>query len=130
MQLRCLEKGAWNIVEATTLADSSPLTTEMEKISPNRRADVAGILVLFARAAKDGPRSLPKTLVHEVGQGIWQFVKGDLRVLFFDVDGRLVICSHALVKKSRKTPPSDVDKAVRLRERYVAAKTTNSITIT
>lgn len=105
----------------------SPLLDQLEDEAGGRRADVSGMVVLFERAAVAGPRALPRTLVHEVGEGIWEFVKGKLRVLFFEVDGRLVVCSHAFRKKTQQTPSKERDKAIRLRERYEAAQSDGTL---
>lgn len=129
MLLRCLETGEWSVVEEATSADLSPITSALERVAPDRKADIAGMLVLFERAASNGPRSLPSTLCHEVGQGIWEFSKGVVRVLFFEADGRLVLCSHAFRKKTQKAPRKEVDKAVRLRDRYIADRQAGNVKI-
>ena len=122
MRLRYLEKSQWSIVEEAGESGESPLLDLLEDQAGSRRADVSGMITLFERAAIAGPRALPKTLVHEAGEGIWEFVKGKLRVLFFEVDGRLVVCSHAFRKKTQQTPSRERDKAIRLRQRYEAAR--------
>jgi phage-related protein len=45
-----------------------------------------------------------------------------LRVLWFWDEGRMILCTHGFVKKSRKTPPSEIARSLRMKANYEAAK--------
>lgn len=82
---------------------------------------VDGIYALFDHFAEEGT-NISKDLCHEVDkkEGIYEFIKGDLRVLWFYAKGNrgIVICSHAFVKKDQKTPNKEKKKAIRVKEEY------------
>lgn len=79
------------------------------------------LYALFDHFAEEGT-NISKDLCHEVdkNEGIYEFIKGDLRVLWFYARGNrgIVICSHAFVKKDQKTPNKEKKYAIRVRENY------------
>ena len=65
------------------------------------------MLALLRRIEAQGPpRSVE--LSHQVGSGLWELVRGRLRVLWFYDDDRDVILTHGFVKRSRKTPAAEL----------------------
>ena len=44
------------------------------------------------------------------------------RVLYFFMVGRKAILTHGFIKKTQKTPPSEIDKAKQYREEYLSRK--------
>ena len=55
--------------------------------------------------------------------------QGRLRVFYFFDEGKVVVCTHGLVKKTQKTPKSDIKIDVRVREQYFAAKRQGNLVI-
>ena len=47
---------------------------------------------------------------HKLAGDVWEFVQGDLRLLYFRDRDRVVVCSHALVKRGRKVPKGEIDQ--------------------
>ncbi len=92
---------------------------------------VKGLKVLFQRYGQLGRNGLTTELFHEVSKNeqIWEFIKGDLRVFCFKDphDGSVVVLSHAIIKKGRKTKESDVTKAKSARNVYLAAKVSGKL---
>ncbi|MEQ8966187.1 MAG: type II toxin-antitoxin system RelE/ParE family toxin [Azospirillaceae bacterium] len=80
------------------------------------------MLQAFRRAAQRGPRHVPGTKPLTGRDGLFEFRRGQLRVLWFYDQDRVVICSHGFVKKSGKAPPRELDRAEASRDRYFAAK--------
>lgn len=82
---------------------------------------VDGMYALFDHFAAEGT-NISKDLCHEVDKenGIYEFIKGDLRALWFYAKGHrgIVICSHAFVKKGQKTPNREKKRAIRLKQDY------------
>lgn len=73
-------------------------------------------------AAEHGPQLLNTKQCHLVDEreSIWEFIKGDLRVLWFYAKGadKVIICSHGFVKDSPKTKAKDKKKAINLKKQY------------
>ena len=88
---------------------------------PKQGASVAGLQVLWDRIPKVGPREFPDHLYHLVDEknGIYEFIKGRLRVLCFEADGAVCVCSTVFLKQTAKTPKDEVRKAIALKEQYL-----------
>ena len=54
--------------------------------------------------------------------GIYEFKTTRLRVLWFWDEGRMILCTHGFVKKSRKTPPGEITRALKMKAGYEVAK--------
>jgi len=82
-------------------------------------ASARGFKKLFERYADGGRAKLPGDVFHEVDKpnGIWEFIKGDLRLFCF-FDGATVVLSHGAIKKSQKVDPSEVSRAVSCKTQY------------
>lgn len=66
---------------------------------------------------------------HEIDKdkSIFEFIKGNHPVVWFSAGGAAVICSHVFRKKGRKTPKSEIDRAIRLRDKYFDALATGTL---
>jgi phage-related protein len=86
-------------------------------LSGDLARDGRRMLALLDRVAADGP---PRNVEvsHQLAQGIWEFIHGRLRVLWFYDEGRLVIATHGFVKRTRKTPAAEIERAVACRDAY------------
>lgn len=82
------------------------------------------LLAYFEQVARAGPKALSTAQCHQIdaNEKIYEFIAGQLRVLFFQgATGNVVICSHMFLKKTQKTPPKEVSKAVRAKKEYEQA---------
>lgn len=82
------------------------------------------LLAYFEQVARGGPQALNTAQCHQIdaNEKIYEFIAGQLRVLFFQgATGNVVICSHMFLKKTQKTPPKEVSKAVRAKKEYEQA---------
>ena len=59
---------------------------------------------------------------HKIAGEIWELIAGRLRVLWFYDEGRVVVCSHGFVKRTRKTPLGEIDRAHAVYMAYQNAK--------
>ena len=86
------------------------------------------MLALLDRIAFKGP---PKNteISHQIKERLFEFIQGRLRVLYFYDEGRIVICTHGFVKKSQKTPQSQVEHALQVMKRYFEDKKIGEIQI-
>ncbi|MDA1275981.1 MAG: type II toxin-antitoxin system RelE/ParE family toxin [Verrucomicrobia bacterium] len=48
-------------------------------------------------------------------------------MLWFWDESRMILCTHGFVKKSRKTPPGEIDRALKMKAAYEAAKRTKQL---
>lgn len=102
------------------------LLSDLERLAGSGyRSAVQGMFRILNEYAENGPSHLPRDWHHRVDaeRDIHEFIKGDLRVLYFvSRTGTTVICSHVLLKKSQKTPAADRDRAFRLKRTYEASE--------
>ncbi len=108
--------------------DDCQLLDFFSSLSPNRQRDGDRILALLDRVSQTGPPRITD-ISHQIRGEIFEFVQGQLRVLWFYDEGRFVICTHGFIKKSRKTPHREISKAESLWERYLEAKSKGPLKI-
>ncbi|MBB3170149.1 type II toxin-antitoxin system RelE/ParE family toxin [Simiduia aestuariiviva] len=111
----------WRLLVESDCEGESDLADSLSQL---KGGELSGWLKLFELAAEVGPTALPASNRHEVDKDrkIWEFIKGNYRVLYFYDEGKLIVCSHIFRKKSQKTPESEKKKVCRLRDRYFEAK--------
>lgn len=101
------------------------LLDDFNDIEATYEASRNRILEYFKQVAAGGPQALNTAQCHQVDANnkIYEFISGKLRVLFFQsAKGSLVICTHMFLKKTQKTPPKDVNKAIRAKKEYEQAE--------
>jgi phage-related protein len=79
------------------------------------------MLRLLSFVAEQGPPHNVE-VSHKIAGEIWELIAGRLRVLWFYDQGRIVVCSHGFVKRTRKTPPGEIARAQAAFEAYQAAR--------
>ncbi len=88
-----------------------------------------GLLQMLQHVAENGLAACPSSWFHEANKslGVYEFIKGDLRLFFFKgKNGDIAICTAGVIKKGRKANESAVRAAGALRVEYEAAVRTNS----
>ncbi len=72
---------------------------------------------LLKRIAEYGPpKNIEKFRV--LGDGIFEIKSYQVRILCFFEKGQIILLTHGFIKKSPKTPPSEIERAKRLRDIY------------
>jgi len=103
------------------------------RIGPSHQAaHRRGLMVFLDRAADGGLSQFSSEIVHLVNQeeGIYEFIKGSLRLLFFKGEGRdLVICAGGYIKKGQKADPMEVAQAIRMKRDYLDARKSGFIQV-
>jgi hypothetical protein len=125
MKLLVLEAGQRRVAAVKDEDGVCPVLRFLKEAPPNCQGSAKGFGALFRRYAQGGRQLLGAELFHEADRenGIWEFIKGRLRVYcFMDGDGHLIILSHGAIKKTSKTRRHDMEQAARLKERYTMAK--------
>lgn len=122
------QAAAWKIVAMGTdnRSDIHKFLAELKKKSPNSFKRITSIL---KQAAEAGPQFHNEEICKRFkgiagGMEFRCSVKGGhaVRILAFQEKNRLVICTHGFSKKTNSTPPKQINKLVRERNKYMAAK--------
>ncbi len=121
MKVRRIRAGGWQVLAVCTDRGDCPLLEFLAGLEGGVAKDGRRMLKLLDRVAGHGPPRNTE-ISHQLGPGLWEFIQGRLRILRFYDEGKLVICSHGFVKKSRKTPAAELEKAQTAQRRYLAAK--------
>ncbi len=128
MKLLKLDQGQFTVHAVCDERGKPALLEFLEGLGANLKANGVGMIQLLKRCAQHGP---PKNsdLKHHLGDGICELRKGQLRVLYFTDKGRVIICSHGLIKKTGKVPTKDINRANTARDRYLNARHLNQLEI-
>jgi hypothetical protein len=125
MSYHVLFPGAYRICALTKVGDTWEVTCPAVEFLQQQAAIKSyssmckGFAVIFGRYAMGGRQAITAEMFHEVDKpnGIWQFIKGDLRLLCF-VEKNDVFITDGYVKKSQKADRSEVARAVAAKNNY------------
>lgn len=128
MRLLKLHEGQYTVHAICDGQGEAQLLQFLEGLGANYSSSRNGMLNLLERCAGHGP---PRNadLKHRLDDGIFELIKGQLRVIFFTDAGNLIICSHGFLKKTRKVPRKEIEAAKRARRQYQKAREANPIEI-
>jgi phage-related protein len=128
LRLRQIRSGEWRIVAVCTPRGDCPLLEFLATQQGHLARDSRRMLRLLERVAQQGP---PRNtdVSHQIGDSLWEFIQGQLRVLWFYDEGRIVVCSHGFVKKGRKAPRGEIARARESQDQYRWARRKGEITI-
>lgn len=134
MRLRIIEEAGWRVVAEVSGDGNCDLQLHLAQLGQDKqlKSAAAGFIQLMRRIERNGPRaSLPDSLYHCVDKEheIYEFIKGPLRLLCFEADGALVVCSHIIRKSSNKLKESQKAAAIALRQRYLRAAAQGNVLI-
>jgi phage-related protein len=64
------------------------------------------------------------TVSHQIDEeyGIYEFIKGDLRVFYFYDEEATIVLSHGFIKSGQRTPRAEIKRARRSAAAYLDAK--------
>jgi len=112
----------WSIYATCDPEGISELGNFLAEQPANMRKYATGMLALLGRVAVTGPQQLPDDLCHQVSKGVWEFIKGRIRVFWFYDEGKVIVCSHGHIKRTQKTPASEIMRVEGLIAQYFEAK--------
>lgn len=126
MRLLVLESAAWTVTSAQTEATNGKyectFTESLNSLGANYEKSLDGLMAMLEKFSQHGPKFLNDEICHEVDSNnkIFEFIKGDLRLLwFYGAGNKIIVCSHIFVKKGQKTPAPQKNIAIRIRDRYL-----------
>lgn len=128
MRLRRLKRGSWTVLAACSDRGDCSLTEFLQGLEGNLGKQARKAWSLLDLVAVDGP---PRNtdISHSLAPEVWEFISGDLRVLWFYDERKVVVCSHGFVKKRQKTPKAEIEQAEAVRQRYFEAKRRSALQI-
>ena len=101
-----------------------PVTDFLWDLPKQYQGSGGGIVELFDIVAEKGLDGISSKLCHYVDKNnkIYEFIKGDLRILFFRGHCNvIVIATHGIIKKTKKTPEKDKKLAIKYKNQYQKA---------
>lgn len=130
MKLKVLIAGKWRILSPCLKNGSSETEDFLDGLSSNFQANIAGIVAMIEAHSKYGPDHFNTSQAHYVDQKeqIYEYIKGRLRLFWFEDDDKVVICTHGIIKKDQKTPKRDIERAKKTKAAYMQAKLEASLT--
>lgn len=98
----------------------------METLSEKEQEKVMYGLLLLKQQGR-----LTKKFVSHLREGIYELrteYAGNIYRVFFIFDqGNIVVLFHGFQKKTQKTPPSEIKKAIKIKEAYYADKQSQNL---
>lgn len=124
MKLQILIKGAWRIVSPIqeNAGDMScALLEQLADLPSAYHRSAHGFYAIWEQIGTRGPNCLPTNMYHCVDSNnkIYEFIKGDLRVLCFVAKNQICVCSTVFIKSGRKPRKPDIRAAIALRNQYL-----------
>lgn len=126
MKLKILLESPSSHVKIVAIMDGDSCETEefLNDLAENYQASADGLFRLIEQIVERGLDALSTKQCHQVDKTnkISELIKGDIRLLFFKGHGdTIIVTTHALIKKTRKTPEKDKNKAIRHKKAYQLA---------
>src|SRR5947209_9241090 len=103
MRLRRVRRARWEVLAICGPRGDCPLLDLLASLESQLAGDGRAVLRLLTFVAEQGPPRNVETS-HKIAGEIWELIAGRLRVLWFYDAGRLIVCSHGFVTRTRKTP--------------------------
>lgn len=106
-------------VQAWGDEDFCQLLEFLKQLQRDLPAEYEKIMRLIQWTADHGPPSNEEKCKN-LEDKIWELkTGGGVRVFWFYHRDKIIICTHAFLKKQQKTPPKEIKKAKKIRERYL-----------
>jgi hypothetical protein len=121
-RIRTINGCTWRIYAVCSDRGDCPVAEFLTNQPSNFEANRDRLIALFDHVVKNGPRLLPEERCHQIANDIWEFIAGKLRIAWFYDEGKIIVCTHGFVKKTRKTKKSDTQKALDARKLYFLDK--------
>ena len=129
MYLRLIIRDAWTILAVCANEERCDVLEFADQLRRDRPEESARLMRAFTRIAACGPpRNVQRS--RPVGHEIFELkTSGGVRVLYFFDEGRVIICSDAILKPRQRGLEIAVERAARCRWRYLNDKRRGSLHI-
>ena len=126
MRVQTLNRRNWHLIEKVNAAGNGLVSGFLEGLGANKQREATSMVALMDRVASHGPRQ-GTAKCHKIQGDIWELIYGSLRVLFAHDGHRLIICTSGFIKKSKKTPKQEIERAKRILKEYRQAKADDNL---
>ena len=128
MLLEELVKDKWAVGAVCNARGTCELLDFLETLPANMEAHKNRLINILEQVAENGPQHFKDNISHRADSkhNIWEFRAGRIRVYWFYDSGRIIVCSHGIVKKSNTTASSDKKKARAAQIAYQEDKSNNT----
>jgi len=116
-----IKRGRSFDIWAITHEDRCPAQEFIDTLQKKDQKKVSALLTRLADYGMLGNEEKFRKLEGKAAD-IWELKSFQVRILCFFDKERLLLLTHGFIKKSRGTPVSEIDKALRLRKEYVEGK--------
>ncbi len=131
MKLKIICRNRWTVVSPVTNGTDSSFESFFEQCQKagGLNSSLSGIYLMMEAHSVHGSRHFNTSQTHCIDskEKIYEYIKGSLRVFWFEDEGRIIVCTHGIVKKSQKTKKQDIDKALGVKKSYLESKKKNTI---
>ncbi|MBU1206172.1 MAG: type II toxin-antitoxin system RelE/ParE family toxin [Proteobacteria bacterium] len=121
-------RGVYKIFALGDSPNRCQLLDFLDDLESNLQKDGDRVLALLKRVAREGPPKNPD-ICHQIGNKIYQFSQGRLRVIWFYDEGKMIICTQGFIKKTPRTPQGEISNAKLAMKSYFEAKKSGLIEI-
>lgn len=126
--LRTLKRGRACTLAAIGSEDQCLLWDFLDDLRRDLSAEFARMLALLEHTAEHGPPRNEQKCRFIREYQLFEFKgHGGCRVMAFWDENRLIVCTHGFMKKSRKTPRRELERAAEARARYFSCKQLNQL---
>lgn len=135
MILLPIKDNIWGIYAVCKNEEVCELLTFLQTLEKKYEGSKNRLLAILEEASNhaQGPTLFHDDISHLINEKhkIFEFIAGKLRLLWFysSVEKKVVICSHAFLKKSNKTPKRDIEQAIKVKKAYHEAAENKQIKI-
>jgi len=119
-------RATWDVL---LLADDKGRCEVLGVLETQVDAGGKGMVALLERVARHGPPTNNVDLSSPLDDGIFEFRKGAVRLLWFYDGGRVVVGCNAYKKQGQKLPSRHLDTAKSRRDAYLNAKRAGTLEI-
>lgn len=121
MKVKVLFEDVYKIVAVVDDSDECPAELFLDEGEDSTRSSRMGLYRMLETAAGRGLDDLPSGWTHRVdeNEGIYEFIKGSLRLFFFKGEnGQIAVCTGGAMKKTKKVDQPSVQRAIKFKNQY------------
>ena len=124
-----IEKGRHCSLMAMGDADGCPLHEFLADLAKSNSKEFAKTVALLGRVANHGTPMNTEKCRYFQKEKSFELKPGGVRVMAFWDEGQMIICSHAFLKKGRKTPKRELNRLITAKTNYFVAKQNDKLVI-
>ena len=129
MFLRVVERGVWTVFAVSDQRGHCPLQEFIDRLRIVNQAEFRRAIALLGMTAANGPpRNEAKS--RRLAKGIYELkTRGGIRIPYFVDEGRVIICTEAIMKPKGTELRKIIRRSELMRESYFRAKSAGALEI-